>query len=191
MFQIELISLLNDYKKATEDYSKNKIKSSISKLIQENGGEYQNFIDNQTLDSWATQFLDECEKNINLENTDEKEKNLDQTEIDDDLKKIKLQKRDYITIEYLMLHQVNDTIEHAKKLVKLLNPLKVKVNLIPYNPTKTLNKQASTEEQINIFAKYLVSKSIMVTVRRSKGKSIQGGCGQFALKKTISSSEEK
>ena len=95
--------------------------------------------------------------------------------------KIKLLKRDYITIEYLMLDKINDTLEHAKKLIRLLHILKIKVNLIPYNPIETLKCKPSNENQINLFAKYLRSKSIMVTVRRSRGKNIKGGCGQFVL----------
>lgn len=98
-----------------------------------------------------------------------------------ELKKINLSKKDYITIEYLMLDKINDSLEHAKQLIKLLSNLKVKINLIPYNPTKTFNAQPSTEEQINLFAKYINSKDIMITVRRSRGKKIQGACGQFAL----------
>ena len=98
-------------------------------------------------------------------------------------KKIKLNKRDYITIEYLMLQDINDSIEHAKKLIRVLSNLKVKINLIPYNTTKTLPANASTEDQIDLFAKYLRSKSITVTVRRSMGKKLKGGCGQFVLNK--------
>ncbi|MFA5074643.1 MAG: 23S rRNA (adenine(2503)-C(2))-methyltransferase RlmN [Candidatus Babeliales bacterium] len=101
----------------------------------------------------------------------------------EELKKIDLSKRDYITIEYLMLKDINDSLDHAKQLIKLLGNLKVKINLIPYNPTKDFPAISSTEEIINNFAKFLISKNIMVTVRRSLGQDIQGACGQFALKK--------
>lgn len=101
-----------------------------------------------------------------------------------ELRRVDLGKQDYITIEYLMLDGVNDQIEHAKQLVKLLSAVKIKFNLIPYNPTKTLALKPSSEQAINDFAAYLHSKSFMVTVRRSHGIDIQGGCGQFALKKT-------
>ncbi|MBD3231979.1 23S rRNA (adenine(2503)-C(2))-methyltransferase RlmN [Candidatus Dependentiae bacterium] len=101
----------------------------------------------------------------------------------EEIKKISLNKRDYITIEYLMLKNINDTLNHAKKLVQILSHLKVKINLIPYNPTKTLSVKTSTEQQLNLFAKYLRSKFIPVTVRRSKGQKIKGGCGQFVLSK--------
>ena len=53
-----------------------------------------------------------------------------------ELQKIELGKRDCITIEYIMLAGINDQIEHAKQLVRLLSNVKVKFNLIPYNPTE-------------------------------------------------------
>ena len=96
-------------------------------------------------------------------------------------RKIDLLKREFITIEYLMLDKINDTLDHAKQLVKLLCNLKTKINLIPYNPTKSFSAKPSTEKQIDLFAKYLRSKSIMVTVRKSMGTDISGACGQFVL----------
>ena len=107
--------------------------------------------------------------------------NLDQ--LLEELKKIELLKREYITIEYMMLQDVNDSIDHAKQLVKILSNLKAKVNLIPYNPTKNLSAKPSTEKTMNEFIQYLISKSIPVTVRRSLGSEQQGACGQFALKR--------
>ncbi|KKQ32870.1 MAG: putative dual-specificity RNA methyltransferase RlmN [candidate division TM6 bacterium GW2011_GWF2_37_49] len=100
-----------------------------------------------------------------------------------ELKKIKLSKRETITIEYIMIDGVNDQVEHAKQLINLVGSLKVKFNLIPYNPTKMLNAKPSSDDQINKFAAFLNSKSFMVTVRRSKGIDVDGGCGQFALKR--------
>jgi len=100
-----------------------------------------------------------------------------------ELKKIKLKKRDYILIEYLMLKDINDSIGQAKQLLRLIGNLKVKVNLIPYNPTETLPAEASDEETINNFAAFLQNKGIFTSVRRSKGVDVEGGCGQFALKK--------
>ena len=60
---------------------------------------------------------------------------------------------------------------------------KVMLRLIPYNPTETLPGKPSSEKSIEIFAEYLQNKGIFTTVRRSKGVDIEGGCGQFALKK--------
>lgn len=101
-----------------------------------------------------------------------------------ELQKIELGKRDCITIEYIMLAGINDQIEHATQLVKLLSKVKVKFNLIPYNQTKSIDAKPSTEKVINDFALFLKSKSFMVTVRRSRGVDVDGGCGQFALKKS-------
>lgn len=101
-----------------------------------------------------------------------------------ELRKIKLSQREYITIEYIMLAGLNDQVEHAKQLINLLSSVKVKFNLIPYNPTKTFDVPASSDERINKFASYLRDKSFIVTVRRSHGVDVEGGCGQFALKKT-------
>ncbi len=101
----------------------------------------------------------------------------------EELKKVKLKKRDYILIEYIMLGGINDSLAHAKQLLSLIGNLKVKVNLIPFNPTKTLSAQASPEEVLNNFAKYLQNKGIFTSIRRSKGVDVDGGCGQFSLKK--------
>lgn len=103
-----------------------------------------------------------------------------------ELKKVVLKKRDYILIEYLLLGGINDSLIHAKQLQKLVSNLKVKVNLIPYNPTATFPAAASSERVINEFAKYLKDKGIFASVRRSRGIDIEGGCGQFALVKNIS-----
>lgn len=103
-------------------------------------------------------------------------------ELIDELKKINLKKRDHITIEYLMIEKINDTLLHAQKLRNLFKSLKVKINLIPYNPVKMFLAKPSKETQITEFSNFLRSKSIFVSVRKSKGKDVLGGCGQFALK---------
>ncbi|EKD23327.1 MAG: hypothetical protein ACD_82C00125G0001 [uncultured bacterium] len=105
-------------------------------------------------------------------------------EIIKELKKVKLKKRDYILIEYIMLGGINDTPLHAKQLLGIVGNLKVKINLIPYNPTEGFAAKASTQKAINDFVQYLQSKNIFVSVRKSRGIDIDGGCGQFALKKS-------
>ncbi len=100
----------------------------------------------------------------------------------EELKQIKLNKRDNITIEYIMIKDINDDLKDAKKLISILSGLKVKINLIPYNPIASFPEHPSEEKQINIFVNYLKSKSFFVSVRRSKGLESSGACGQFALK---------
>jgi len=100
------------------------------------------------------------------------------------LKNIELSsKRDFITIEYMMINNVNDSPEDARLLAGILEGMPVKINLIPLNPTKNFNEEPSSEENINRFVKFLWEKKIVTTVRRSKGKDINGACGQLALKR--------
>lgn len=101
-----------------------------------------------------------------------------------ELKRIKLKKRDYILIEYILLSGINDSLQHAKQLLSVIGNLKVKVNLIPYNPTELFPEKASSKEVINAFAKFLSDKGIFTSVRKSRGIDIDGGCGQFALKRS-------
>ena len=99
-----------------------------------------------------------------------------------ELKKINLNKRDFITIEYLMIKDLNDSLMHAKSLLKSISNLKVKINLIPFNPIKTFTANPSSNDTIEKFANFLKAKNIFVTIRKSRGKDTQGACGQFALK---------
>jgi 23S rRNA m2A2503 methyltransferase len=100
-----------------------------------------------------------------------------------ELRKINLKRRNSIFIEYLLLQGINDSLTHAKQLLGLIGNLKVKVNLIPYNPIEKFSAEKSSEETINAFAKFLIEKGVFTTVRRSRGLDIEGGCGQFAAKK--------
>lgn len=100
-----------------------------------------------------------------------------------ELKKIVLKKRDYILIEYILLGGINDTLLHAKQLLGLVGNLKVKINLIPYNPIEKFEAKKSTEKATQDFAQFLQNKGVFTSVRKSRGLDIEGGCGQFALKK--------
>jgi 23S rRNA (adenine2503-C2)-methyltransferase len=91
--------------------------------------------------------------------------------------------RDGITFEYIMLAGVNDSIAHAKKLVKFVHGLKAKVNLIPMNEHPGLNLKPSSIEDIRAFQKYLGDRSIAAPVRYSKGADVSGACGQMAAKR--------
>lgn len=86
---------------------------------------------------------------------------------------------DYITFEYLMLAGVNDSLEHAKELHKLVSYIKCKVNLIVYNEWPGDIFKGSDRETVERFQYYLKSKNIMCTIRKSKGKDILAACGQL------------
>ena len=88
---------------------------------------------------------------------------------------------EHITFEYVMLGGSNDSMEDAKRVAKLLAPLKsVKVNLIPWNPGELPYKESS-EERIESFQKILINREIPTFVRYSRGRDVMAACGQLAL----------
>ena len=85
-----------------------------------------------------------------------------------------------ITIEYIMLEDVNDSIEDAKMLIKLLTPLKSKVNLIPFNPWPGSKYKVSSKDKIKKFQKYILEKgNLVATIRSPRGEDILAACGQL------------
>ena len=94
--------------------------------------------------------------------------------------------RDYIektnrrvTFEYIMLKDVNDTVECAKELCSLLKGLNCYVNLIPYNETSHIEYKRSSEEAIMKFYDVLKKNNIGVTIRREFGSKVNAACGQL------------
>ena len=84
-----------------------------------------------------------------------------------------------ITIEYCMISTVNDKVEHAKALARLLRPLKVNVNLIELNPFEGCPFSPSSSKQIQAFAKVLTDAGIETVIRFKRGRSIKAACGQL------------
>ena len=86
-----------------------------------------------------------------------------------------------------MIDGVNDSIEHAKELVKVLQGLSCKVNLIPFNPFDGSNYARSLDDTIKAFKDFLIKKGIITTLRITRGDAIDGACGQLVgkLKKSI------
>jgi len=85
-----------------------------------------------------------------------------------------------ITIEYVLLHNINDSLEDAEKLCRFCKAFPVKINIIEYNATDTLF-QPSTKEKKTAFTSHLESKNLIVNVRQSRGKDIAAACGQLAF----------
>ncbi|WP_343128000.1 23S rRNA (adenine(2503)-C(2))-methyltransferase RlmN [Buchnera aphidicola (Takecallis taiwana)] len=84
-----------------------------------------------------------------------------------------------ITIEYIMLHNINDSIIHAKELVKILHKIPSKINLIPWNYLPNSDLQCSSINTIHSFSKYLINKGLITTIRKTRGQDIQAACGQL------------
>jgi 23S rRNA (adenine2503-C2)-methyltransferase len=88
---------------------------------------------------------------------------------------------EHLTFEYVMLGGVNDAVEDARRVVRLLAPLKsVKVNLIPWNPGE-LPYRESSAERIEEFRRILVDRGVPAFVRYSRGRDVMAACGQLAL----------
>ncbi len=92
-----------------------------------------------------------------------------------------LLKRQRITIEYVLLHGVNDTLEDLNRLPGLLRGLPSKVNLIPYNQNTGLGFITSPREVIERWQNTLLDKGLNATIRWSKGEDIAAACGQLAV----------
>src|ERR1700741_1661527 len=95
-------------------------------------------------------------------------------------RKYPLRNWEHVTFEYVMLGGVNDAAEDARRVVKLLAPLKrVKVNLIPWNPGE-LPFQESSEERIEEFRRILADRGVPAFVRYSRGRDVMAAGGQLA-----------
>ena len=84
-----------------------------------------------------------------------------------------------VTIEYLLLDNVNDTIDCAKELASLIKGMNVYVNLIPYNETSHIEYKKSSNDHVMKFYDTLKKLGINVTVRREFGGNIDAACGQL------------
>ncbi len=83
-----------------------------------------------------------------------------------------------ITLEYVIIKNVNDSPESAEKLGQIARKLRAKVNIIPLNPVSGLGFNPPQDDLVERFAK-IVGKSVEVSIRKSKGREIQAACGQL------------
>jgi len=84
-----------------------------------------------------------------------------------------------ITFEYVMLKGVNDSLDDAKKLVKLLKGIPAKINLIPFNPWPGTQYECSDWDQIEKFSDYIFNAGYSSPVRTPRGRDILAACGQL------------
>jgi 23S rRNA (adenine2503-C2)-methyltransferase len=92
--------------------------------------------------------------------------------------------RDFITFEYCMLDNYNDSDEHARELIALVNHpefgVNCKFNLIPFNPFPESGLLRSKNPRIKAFAEILMNAGIVTTIRKTRGDDIDAACGQLA-----------
>lgn len=85
-----------------------------------------------------------------------------------------------VTVEYVMLNGVNDSIEHAHQLAECLKHTPSKINLIPWNPFPGAPYSRSSNSRIDRFAKVLMNYGFTTIVRKTRGDDIDAACGQLA-----------
>jgi 23S rRNA (adenine2503-C2)-methyltransferase len=100
-------------------------------------------------------------------------------ELLDACRRFPLKHRARITFEYVLLKDVNDTPEDARRLVKLLSGIKGKVNLLPLNEAPGIPFERPSDDRVNRFAAVLANHGVTVSVRRSRGRDIRAACGQL------------
>ena len=84
-----------------------------------------------------------------------------------------------ITMEYILIDGINDSIEHAKQLAILLSDISCKINLIPFNNFKGATYKRPSNNKMSIFKKYLMDKGFITTLRITRGDSVAAACGQL------------
>ena len=88
--------------------------------------------------------------------------------------------RDFITFEYVLLDGVNDSVQQAHELVRLVRDVPCKFNLIPFNPFPQTHYRRSDAETIHRFRDVLMQADIVTTMRKTRGDDIAAACGQLA-----------
>lgn len=87
-----------------------------------------------------------------------------------------------VTYEYLLLEGVNDSEEAALALISFARIIPCKVNILEYNPIAEADFVAAADNKLQAFQKKLEAAGLIVTVRRSRGRDVDGACGQLALR---------
>ncbi len=87
--------------------------------------------------------------------------------------------RQRITFEYVLLRDLNDTLDDARRLVKLLHGLRCKVNLLPFNEIPGAPYRRPSDAAVARFQAYLLQHHISAFVRQSRGRDISAACGQL------------
>jgi 23S rRNA (adenine2503-C2)-methyltransferase len=96
------------------------------------------------------------------------------------LRYLKHAPRDFITFEYVMLQNVNDSDKHIEELIGIAKNVPCKLNLIPFNPFPESGLLRSNNDRIARFVSRLSEAGVVTTVRKTRGDDIDAACGQLA-----------
>ncbi|NRA34448.1 MAG: 23S rRNA (adenine(2503)-C(2))-methyltransferase RlmN [Polyangiaceae bacterium] len=97
------------------------------------------------------------------------------------LREYPLPARRRITIEYILIRDVNDSVAQARQLAEALRGIAVKVNLIPMNPIAASEFKAPIRKQVRAFQEELAAAGLSCFVRTTRGDDVDAACGQLAL----------
>jgi len=89
------------------------------------------------------------------------------------------EKRRRVTFEYVMLDGVNDADQQARQLVKLMQGVPAKINLIPFNPFPGSDYRRSSQQRIDSFRAILSASGLTTVTRKTRGEDIDAACGQL------------
>ncbi len=95
------------------------------------------------------------------------------------LRRFPLEKNERITLEYVLLQGVTDSLEDGRRLASFAQAFPSKINLIPFNPHEGSGFEPPTEARINQLCGLLSKAGLIVSVRRSRGQDVAGACGQL------------
>ncbi len=86
------------------------------------------------------------------------------------------------TFEYVMIKDINDSPEDARRLAELLKGIKCKINLIPYNESPYAEFKAPDPKSVTMFHDYLYGQHFTAMIRDSRGQDVSGACGQLGMR---------
>ena len=107
------------------------------------------------------------------------------TEVIKEIKRWNLGRQRRISFEYIMFKGVNDTSRHAAELVRLLNGIKCRINLIRFHPIPDTPLEGTPDSAIISFQNLLKAKGLTVTIRASRGQDIFAACGLLSTKELV------
>jgi len=112
------------------------------------------------------------------------------TEVINEIRRWELGRQRRISFEYIMFKGVNDTARHANELVRLLNGIKCRINLIRFHPIPDTPLEGTSHEGIIEFQNRLKAKGLTVTIRASRGEDIFAACGLLSTKELLKKQTE-
>ncbi len=93
-----------------------------------------------------------------------------------------------VSFEYIMFHGLNDSLYHARELVKILSGIPCRVNLIRYHAIPGIDLLSSDEQKMQAFRDFLTSRGIICTIRTSRGEDIMAACGMLSSDDSVKNS---